>query len=725
MQILPAHHYQFSGLLTAIACLFLVVLVYRNAVNKYLRERFTLYYTALFVWSISLFICTSVYNYELSYFFCQLTHVGAILIPVFFLHFTFAYLNRMSKVEKIILIAFYCLAFFFLIINLFFRNLFFGDIVPKLSFPYFPNAGPFYTPWVVTFSLAVTVSLIILWHAMGSAIGIRKKQIRFFLLANAIGYTGGIGCFLPVYNLPFFPFPFGPYGVFLLSLVSGYAILRYRFIDLRVLFKKTILFTSLFAAIIGIFSFIVFIFQNILGSFMSINPFLISAASALAIISVYDFIRNFLVRFTDKYLFQKKEDFRKALTRMSGQIITILDLEEVGRTMLSTLEDALRVETGAILVKDESGNAFKVIDNFGFEPDENGYPIDSHLIQYLSTQDRVLNLENEEAKKDIPESVQTTLQKMGTRICLPLFIHQELIGVIVLGKKKSDEEYKKEETDYFPMLTGQAAIALSNARLYDILKNSEVDFAQQAKMAAIGTLSAGIGHEVKNPLAAIKIGVEMLKFNKKLGVYDALDKTQYEAIVMDVIERILANVGRAVGVIDRLSSFAKKPKEIKIEAINLAECLKSALSLLHQDFEHYNIIVENHLAAELPLAVADRVQMEEIFLNLLVNARHAIKENGQIKVEGVAINGQIQLSITDTGGGIPKEHLDKIFDPFFTTKDVSRNPDANAIKGTGLGLFLVREFIKKFGGRIKVESIEGKGTTFHIFLKAAAEGVKV
>ena len=338
---------------------------------------------------------------------------------------------------------------------------------------------------------------------------------------------------------------------------------------------------------------------------------------------------------------------------------------------------------------------------------------------YLSEQDRVLNLEIEETKKETPEAVLAVFQKMGAHISLPLFIHSELIGILVLGKKKSDEEYKRDETDYFPTLAGQAAIALSNARLYDILKKSEVDFAQQAKMAAIGTLSAGIGHEIKNPLAAIKIGVEMLKFNKKLGVYNDLDKAQYEALVGEVIERVLTNVQRAVGVIDRLSSFAKKPKEIKIGPVNLEECVNSALSLLHQEFEHYNILVTKQFSANCPPALADKVQMEDIFLNLFVNARHAIKENGQIKVAAFARNGEVEVAVSDTGGGIPKENLDKIFDPFFTTKDVSRNPDAKAIKGTGLGLFLVREFVKKFGGRISVESEIGKGTTFHIFLKSA------
>src|SRR3989338_7012621 len=125
MEILPAHHYQFSGLLTSAASLFLVILVYKKGVDQYLKKRFALYYLSLFVWSLSLFICTSVYDYQAAYFFTQMTHVGAIMIPVLFLHFTFAYLNSMSRIQRSLLWILYIIAAFFMVINLFFRDLFF------------------------------------------------------------------------------------------------------------------------------------------------------------------------------------------------------------------------------------------------------------------------------------------------------------------------------------------------------------------------------------------------------------------------------------------------------------------------------------------------------------------------------------------------------------------------------------------------------------------------
>ena len=300
-------------------------------------------------------------------------------------------------------------------------------------------------------------------------------------------------------------------------------------------------------------------------------------------------------------------------------------------------------------------------------------------------------------------------------IAIPLFIHIDLIGLLLLGKKKSDQEFTKEEIDSFPTVAGQAAIALSNARLYDKLKKSQIDFAQQAKMAAIGTLSAGISHEIKNPLNHIKVGIAMLRMNKKHGVLDKLERPQFEEEIFKTLEILDENVTRANAVIERLSSFAKKPKELKMEPVDLRKAMNMALSFVEQEFSQYNIEVQKNFPDSFPSVMADLQTLEDVFLNLLVNARHAMEQKGCITIEGIVQDGELSVSIQDSGKGIPKENLEKIFDPFFTTKDVSRNPDKDAVKGSGLGLFIVREFIQRFGGRITVESQQGKGTTFRIF----------
>ena len=240
-------------------------------------------------------------------------------------------------------------------------------------------------------------------------------------------------------------------------------------------------------------------------------------------------------------------------------------------------------------------------------------------------------------------------------------------------------------------------------------------------MAAIGTLSAGISHEIKNPLQVIRGIVEMLRFNKKSGIYKDYTKEQYEELIGEALVRVLDAVNRATGVIDRLSSFAKKPKELKTELFSLEQTMDDALNMVVYEFEQNQITVEKEYAPGLPKVLADRHAIEEVFFNLLINARHAIVEKGTVAVQVRQQGDEIEALIRDTGAGIPKENLEKIFDPFFTTKDTSRNPDDAAIKGSGLGLFLAREIVKRYGGRLTLESEVGKGTTFHVFLPASPD----
>lgn len=384
----------------------------------------------------------------------------------------------------------------------------------------------------------------------------------------------------------------------------------------------------------------------------------------------------------------------------------------MGKTILSTLEKTLRLQSAAILIKEEDESGYRILNAFGAAQKDLRLSKDDFFIRYFSLEDKIINLE--ERKENLPEPILQGLGGLKAMIAIPLFIYADLIGLLTLGKKKSDQEFSQEELDYLPTVASQVAIALSNARLYDILKKSQIDFAQQAKMAAIGTLSAGISHEIKNPLNHIRAGISMLRLNKKHGIWDSLAREQFEKEVFETLEILDENVTRANAVIERLSSFAKKPKELKIEPVDLRKAVEMALSFLESELTHYNIEAVKNFPQEFPAVQADLQAMEDVFLNLLVNARHAIQQKGTITLTGGVQNGELEVIVKDTGAGISKENLDKIFDPFFTTKDVSRNPDKEAVKGSGLGLFIVREVVQRFGGRITVESEVGKGTAFHI-----------
>lgn len=717
----PLDHFIYSALLTSITTLFLGAFVYLTNPKSNVNRSFACYSLAISAWSICVYYHGSAPTAAGSLFWGRALQFGAISIPVLFYHFVLIYLRQFKERKKFILLIFcYAAWLAFQLLNL--TDLFVPRvrIAPPLN--YLMVAGPAYHVFILFFFSLTLYSIWLLYRELTRAGGVRKTQLKFFVISSLFGYAGGVDNFYILYgwHLPVL-FPLGTYAVALYVAVATFIILKYRFMDIEVIIKKTLVFAGLFGVAMAVAAMVTALTQNLIGRYFAISPVVSLTASVVAAILLYDPTRKLLVRLTDRYLFQKKESFKIILNRLSSNIISILDIDEVGQTILLTLEDSLRVESGAILLKDEDGVGYYLLNSFNLRTDEKHFRQDDILIQYFIVHEDILNLEDEKLRSRLTTPVLERLKLFNGNVFIPLLLHNDLIGMLMLGKKKSDEPFTKEETDYFPTVAGQVAVALSNARLYDILKKSELDFAQQAKMAAIGTLSAGINHEIKNPLNAIKVGADMIKLNKKLGVYDTLTKEEFEKQVFETMEIILKNVQRATDVMDRLSQFAKKPKEHEMAPVQLEKCLDEVYALLESEFEANNIVFHKRIVSGLPAVMADERQLEEVFLNLLVNARHAINEKGEVLVEGKVDNGNLFFSIHDSGSGIAQENLDKIFDPFFTTKDTSRNKDPKVIKGSGLGLFLCREIVKKYGGHIQVASELGKGTTFTLVFPVGKE----
>jgi signal transduction histidine kinase len=178
------------------------------------------------------------------------------------------------------------------------------------------------------------------------------------------------------------------------------------------------------------------------------------------------------------------------------------------------------------------------------------------------------------------------------------------------------------------------------------------------------------------------------------------------------------HIDRATSITRKLTNFAKPIREVSIRPVAMERELQEVLALVGHDLALQKIEVRKDLHVELPEILVDRGQFQEILFNLIRNAGQAIQPPGTIWVRAYPRNGgSVRIEIADTGCGIPPDKLGKIFDPFFTTKDPG--------KGTGLGLFIVRQIIERNKGRISVESAVGRGTTFFLDFPGAvtAEGL--
>lgn len=712
----PANHYQFSALLTCVMNVCLLWIILLKGTNKNLIRAFAFYCASIIFWSFFVVLATTINDQKSALLFSQLCHIGANLIPVFFLHFVYVLLGL--NIRNFIIRLFDLIAATFVIIIAFYPGLFFNGVSPKYGFPYFPNAGKLYLCWFIYFFSAVMLGHIQLLKAIIVARGIRKKHLLYFTLANLFGYTGGLGCFLPVFDIGVFPFPYGPYGVVLFSFVTAYSIFIHRFLDIEVIIKRTLVFAGLVLMVMSVVTIITAVTQSYISQYFEIPPLMTTILSVLAAIFLYDPVKAWLVRITDRFLFQKKEDVKVVLNALSSNIITILEIQQVGKTVLSTLEKTLRPVTGALYVLHENNHKYICLSTFGGSYDKE-LDLKHPFIEYLTGRNALINLEMPGTKDHIPKAVLAELTALKIVIALPLYIQKQLIGVLLLGPKKSDQEYANDEINVFPTVAGQVAIALSNARQIDIQKKNQFEYAQQAKLATIGTLVAGIGHEVKNPLQVVKNGLDYMRISLKHGVFEAMSFSDLKTTLTDAVDRMHSGLERVTRIINNISDFSKKRKESVREPVDLEKAADLALELTQYEMKFEDIEIIKRYAGNLPAITADLSRLAEVFLNIIKNARDAIVEarmkdpakRAMITISSHRHADAVELVIADTGDGIAKENIDLIFDPFFTTKDVSRN-NTEKPKGSGLGLHIAKQVVEEFNGRISVESEVGGGTTF-------------
>ncbi len=228
---------------------------------------------------------------------------------------------------------------------------------------------------------------------------------------------------------------------------------------------------------------------------------------------------------------------------------------------------------------------------------------------------------------------------------------------------------------------------------------------QSQKLASVGQLSAGIAHEINNPLAIIRQEAEWMRH---LLQKSAASAPQELKELESSLSQIMQQVDRCTEIIRNLLDFARK-REPVIQTVDVNRIIEDMTMLVEKEARHHNIKIVREYDLNLPIIYSDAPQLRQVILNLLTNAAHAIGQDGTITLSTFqGENDTVYLMIRDTGCGIPEEHLKKIFDPFFTTKPES--------KGTGLGLSICHGLIQRLGGEIAVKSVVGQGTAFTIKL---------
>ncbi len=231
------------------------------------------------------------------------------------------------------------------------------------------------------------------------------------------------------------------------------------------------------------------------------------------------------------------------------------------------------------------------------------------------------------------------------------------------------------------------------------LRETQQQLTQSEKLAAMGRLTSQIAHELNNPIYGIMNTLELLK-----------TEISPESKRRKILEMSLSETQRLSDMLRSMLSFSKPEEEVR-RPVDVNELLESIVLLIDKQMREANIEIEMRFAEEIPKVMGSTNQLRQLLLNIIRNAREAMPQGGILSLETMGEDKRIIINIKDTGMGIPQEIRDKIFEAFFTTKE--------EVKGVGLGLSVCYGIIKDHGGEIRVQSEEGRGSTFSVILPTA------
>lgn len=393
------------------------------------------------------------------------------------------------------------------------------------------------------------------------------------------------------------------------------------------------------------------------------------------------------------------EDFYRAFQHIIRTIHSNTDVQEVLDVVLRKSAQILNAKGALLRIFNletdqlELTAAYGLTDEYLYKGPVFGRKIITDLCR-LEKLDKIIIIEDvlSDPRVQYPQHV----WKEGIRMILdlPLTLENHVVGIIrVFFDQK--RQFSQEELDFLVSIAEQSAIIIDQAKLIEKHKSQYDQLVLQTeKMSALGRMAAGIAHEINNPLAGI------LLYSTNLS-----KKVPSENPLKEGLEVISRETIRCKSIIQELLEFSRESEAKKVSG-NINDIIEKALSIMENELRLHHILVVKDLSSDLQDTLLDPNQMEQVFVNLLLNAVEAIKDKGVITIRSrMDPNQKLERAeIIDSGCGIPQKDIPKIFEPFFSTK----------AKGTGLGLAVSYGIVQRHQGKILVSSDLGKGTRFNI-----------
>lgn len=697
----------FSINLFAVASIFVFISTFSIGIfvllkrkNERLNQVWAIFCFFLSIWGIGSYNVSTVTSKEEAFFWWKIANIGAIFIPIGYYQFIYTFLSLKKYHHKSILVVSYFLGCIFLIFNFFFPEYFIGDLtfnqIFKTNFSY---KNPLYLIFYITFYwilLLYAFSLLIISYKNSK--GPFRSQLNYVILASIIGWMGGHAVFLSVIKIDI-----QPYGNFLITIspfITAYAILRYRLMDVNIVFKKTMVYSLSAGLLMSFFVVVTLTITKFLSTYTHVDSFKVSIFVAFIIALLFNPFRNKIQTLIDKLFYKKSYDYYATIGKISHDLTPMFDLKKIYSFIGDTIFSALGLRSIYLLSAGPGGDyevVYHVLHDEKEKRDKKTSKIEGNcfMVKSLKTSENIV------IKDELPalvallgqeaiDCVTANLELFDGEAVMPVVGDGKPSLLMILGGKLSGDIFTNEDVNFLKTVSNQTAIAIKNAKLYSDKLRSE-------RFASIGMMSATFAHEIRNPLTSIKTFTQL--FPEKFA--DAEFRNTFSKIVID-------DIGRIDGLIKDLLSFSSKESVPGINTLDVTELVDNVIESQKNkfEFEKNNINIRKKYNDARINMLGDTKKLKQALINIITNGCQAMQGNGVLTVDIIPNSKEVDIKISDTGKGMSSQEMAKIFDPFYTTKAL----------GMGLGLAISKKIIEDQGGRIAVESKLSQGTTFTISL---------
>ncbi len=635
--------------------------------------------------------------------YCRLLTAGAAVILVAYYHFVRLLLGLQRDAW---IIVGYIVSVILVLLSP--TNLLVRDVAPKLMFPHWPEPGPLYPLYLVVFIGYGLASWGLIARAYRRAPSARSRnQLRWILVGTTVGLLGGCTNFFLWYDIPIPPVG-NPFVGFYMAAV-GYAILRLRLLEVDYAMIKLGAYVLVVVPLAGV----VVLTEHLVSGFADSadQRLVLWPVSAVVLVGAaflgVPALRRRIDRILASTLLREQFERREELGGFAGRITSMHDDETIAGETVRVISEVLDAPA-AVYFRGDLEPAFERRAATGFK--DGSLPprlSETDVLAQMLTRHRMpLRFDELEAHPELcgdPETLRPLLAlraSAGVQLALPVMGDVYFFGFLLVGYRSK----RRLVTELDISLLDSIALHIGlNLRARQLERRAN----QTEKLISLGTLAAGLAHELRNPLVSIQTLAQLL---------DELGET---VIPGDFKATVMRDVNRIVGIVENVSAFATNNK-VTLAWVSLPDVVRQAEEIVRSDFLEAGVAFEFDSDGSTHLVRANQNQMLQVVINMLNNAAQALRGREhacvRVRLRSRRIEDDrdvLELAITDNGPGIDPEILPRMFEPFTTTKATGMRTSKG---GMGLGLAIVKRIVDGHSGRISVTSRLGEGTTFVITL---------